>query len=115
MGRNLRKMADLGRKTYTENDINQHAAKVGGKNNLREIIVIDDNVEYHYLVKRPTRSVVQAVAKNSNDVNAAAKIMIGCILEGDLEAIENNGAIYLSIVEKITSLIGGVKSEIKKI
>ena len=105
-------------KKYTEKDILEHEAKVGGKSNLREIVVIDeDDNEHFFLVKRPTRSVIQAItaANAKNDINQASKILLGCVLEGDLEAVENNGAIYLALVEKITTLIGGVKSEIKKL
>jgi len=105
-------------KPYTPEVVAEHEAKVGGKSNLREIIVTDDEgLDFYYLVKRPTRSVIQAItnANGKNDINGASKIMLGCVLEGDLEAIENNGAIYLALVENITTLIGGVKSEIKKL
>lgn len=105
-------------KPYNEEKVKEHEAKVGGKSNLREIVVTDDEgLEYHYLVKRPTRSVIQAItsANGKNDINGASKILMGCVLEGDMEAIENNGAMYLALVENITTLISGVKSEIKKL
>ncbi len=105
-------------KPYTPEVVAEHEAKVGGKSNLREIIVTDDEgIDFYYLVKRPSRSVVQAITNSNtkNDINGASKILLGCVLEGDMQAIENNGAMYLALVENITSLISGVKSEIKKL
>lgn len=105
-------------KPYTSEQVAEHEGKVGGKSNLREIVITDDEgVEFYYLVKRPSRSVIQAItaANGKNDINGASKILLGCVLEGDLLAIENNGAMYLALVENITTLIGGVKSDIKKL
>jgi hypothetical protein len=105
-------------KPYTAEAVAEHEGKVGGKSNLREIIVTDDEgVDFYYLVKRPSRSVIQAItsANGKNDMNGASKILLGCVLEGDMEALENNGAMYLALVENITTLISGVKSEIKKL
>jgi hypothetical protein len=105
-------------KPYTAEAVAEHEGKVGGKSNLREIIVTDDEgYDFYYLVKRPTRSVIQAITASNgkNDINGASKILLGCVLEGDMNAIENNGAMYLALVENITTLISGVKSEIKKL
>ena len=54
-----------------------------------------------------------AGAKDNTD--GVAKILLGCVLEGDLEAIENDGSLYLGMIEKITSLVGAAKGEIKKL
>lgn len=105
-------------KPYTAETVAEHEAKVGGKRNLREVSISDDEgTVFVFLVKRPTRSVIQAItnANAKNDINAASKILMACVLEGDMDTVENNGAIYLALVENITTLIGGVKSEIKKI
>jgi hypothetical protein len=105
-------------KPYTEADVIKHEAKVGGKRNLREIILIDDeNNQFVYLVKRPTRSVIQAITESNNkkDINGASKILMGCVLEGELDQLENDGAMYLAMLENITTLISGVKSDIKKL
>lgn len=104
-------------KPYTEAEINAHAAKVGGKQNLREIEIITDDFQYIFLAKIPSRAVIQAIshANSKNDVNAAAKLLIGCVLEGDMQAVEDNGAIYMSLVEQLTSLVGSAKASIKKL
>lgn len=105
-------------KPYNDEAVTAHEAKCGGKRNLREVSLTDDEgTEYVYLVKRPTRSVIQAVseANSKNNMNGASKVLMGCVLEGDMDVIENDGAMYLALVEKITTLISGVKSDIKKI
>lgn len=112
-----KEVANIIVKPYTAEAVVAHEARVGGKRNLKEVVVTDDETDFYYLVKRPTRSVLQAVtgAKDKSDINGASKILMGCVLEGDMEAIEHNGAMYLSLVEAITTLIGGVRSEIKKL
>lgn len=105
-------------KPFTDEAVTVHAAKVGGKRNLRIIeIPDDDNNVFVYLVKRPTRTVIQAMtaAGAKNNTDGVAKILLGCILEGDLEAIENDGSMYLAMIENITTLVGGAKGEIKKL
>lgn len=104
-------------KPYTDVQVNEHEAKVGGKRNLREITISDEDTQFVFLIKRPSRAVIQAVteANSKNNINGASKILLGCVLEGDMEAVENDGAIFLALIESITALLGGVKSEIKKI
>lgn len=105
-------------KPFTDETVAVHEAKVGGKRNLRIIeIADDDNNVFVYLVKRPTRSIIQAMtsAGAKSNTDGVAKILLGCILEGDLEAIENDGSMYLALIENITTLVGGTKGEIKKL
>ena len=43
-------------KPYTSEQVAEHEGKVGGKSNLREIVITDDEgVEFYYLVKRPSK------------------------------------------------------------
>lgn len=103
---------------FGQTEIDNHAAKVGGVRNLREIIIeTDDEIDFHYLVKKPSRSVIQAVAaaEKNKDTNTQQKIILGCVLEGDLEAIEYDGAIYTQLLTKISELLESAKSTIKKL
>lgn len=103
---------------FTEDDIKAHAAKCGGERNLREITVItSDNEQFVYLVKKPTRSIVQAIAEadSKKDITGIQKLMLGCVLEGDKEAYEYDGSIYTKILEKIGELVHTSRSEIKKV
>ncbi|QAA81411.1 hypothetical protein EI546_06560 [Aequorivita sp. H23M31] len=103
---------------FGDAEIEAHAAKVGGKRNLREVVVeTDDGYAFHYLVKKPSRSVIQAVVQyeGKKDVTAQQKVMLGCVLEGDKEAYENDGSIYGELVGKIGELTRSAKADIKKI
>jgi len=105
-------------RNYTEDQILAHAAKCGGKRNLREIIITDDDgVQVAYLVKKPNRNVVLAVtaANEKNDTTGATKILIGCILEGDMELMDNDGSVFLELTENVSKLLSQTKGEIKKL
>lgn len=105
---------------YGDAEIEAHAGKVGGKRNLREIVVeTDDGYAFHYLVKKPGRAIVQAIdfegEKKSPDTNRVHKLIISTVLEGDKEAYEFDGSIYMQLIQKIGGLIEQSKADIKKI
>jgi hypothetical protein len=103
---------------YDDVKINEHAAKVGGFRNLREIVLeTEDNEEFYYLVKKPSRAVMQAVAQyeNKKDIDGVQKLMLGCVLEGDKEAYEFDGSLYAKLLEKISELLNDTKGTIKKL
>lgn len=103
---------------YDEAKIVEHEARVGGKRNLREVVIqTEDGYEYHYLVKKPSKSIVQAIAEKEQkkEITGIQKLLLGCVLEGDQEAYEHDGAIYATLLEKIGSLVEGTKSDIKKL
>jgi hypothetical protein len=105
-------------KPYNEDQINAHAAKVGGKRNLREIsIKTDDDYEFLYLVKKPSRAVMQAIAdaEKKNNLDGIQKLMMGCVLEGDMETIENDGSVYVKLLEGVGELVSTAKKEVKKL
>ncbi len=110
-------------KTYTDETVESHAGKCGGLRNLREIpIYTDDNYEFWYLVKKPSKNVLQAIAyekekgdkKNDpNTINEIQKIMMGCVLEGDIQAFENDGSIYVALCKEIGKLATTASSTLK--
>lgn len=105
-------------KPFTDTEIEQHAAKVAGRRNLREVsIITDDGYEFVYLIKKPTRSVMEAITdkKKDNDLNAVAKLMLGCVLEGDREAYEHDGAIYEELLKAVAALISTAEGHLKKL
>lgn len=114
----MSKKEDKAKRNYTGDTILEHAAKFGGKRNLREIIITDDDgVQTAYLVRKPSRSVVQAItaAGQKQDVNKATKLLIGCVLEGDMELLENDGSVFVDLAQRIGELMEQTKSEIKKL
>ncbi len=106
---------------FTEEQIEAHAAKCGGRRNLREIEILnDDNEKFVYLVKKPSRAVMQAIAfegskKDKMNTDTIQNLMIGCVLEGDREAYEYDGAIYTQLVKEIGVLSRKAKGDIKKL
>lgn len=105
-------------KPFSEAEIEQHAGKVAGKRNLREVsIKTDDGYEFVYLIKKPTRSVMEAITdkKKDNDLNGVAKLMLGCVLEGDREAYEHDGAIYEELLKAVAALISTAEGHLKKL
>lgn len=101
---------------FTEADIVGFEAKVGGKRNLKEIVITDDTgQQYSYLVQRPTRVVVQASAEamQKNDLKAQHKYALGCVLAGDMEVIEQDGVMFSELLARIQLIGKSVTSEIK--
>lgn len=109
-------------KPYSDEVIETHAGKCGGRRNLREIsISVDDgDYEFHYLVKKPSRAVLEAVAseeakKDRANLSTIQKLMIGCVLEGDKEALEHDGALYSQLIKQIGELVTQSRGNLKKL
>lgn len=103
---------------YGEEQIEIHAARMGGRRNLREVtITTDDDYQFVYLIKKPGRSVIQAVAEYEvkKDSTAQQKVMLGCVLEGDRDAYEHDGAVYSQLLTRIGDLLTTAKADIKKL
>lgn len=103
---------------YCESDIEKYAGSVGGKRNLKEVIITtDDNYEFYYLVKKPSRNALQAITEYEakKDTDAIQKLMIGCVLEGDKQAFEHDGGIYAQLLKHIGGLLHLAKGELKKL
>ena len=111
-------------KGWDDNVKTEHAAKCGGDRNLIEIAIItDDNYRFSYLVKRPTKTIIQAIAeienkpeklKQAKDITSIQNLMLGCVLEGDKDAIENDAAIYTRLMEAVSELVDKAKRDLKK-
>lgn len=103
-------------KPYTAEAVAEHEGKVGGKRNLKEVVITDDEgVKYYYLVKRPSRNVVQASAEamQKKDLKGQHKLALGCVLEGDMEIIEQDGVMFSELLARIQLIGSGITSEIK--
>lgn len=104
-------------KPYDEGQVEAHALKVGGKRNLREIVITNDDEQFYYLVKKPSRAIMQAIAhaESKKETDNIQKLMLGCVLEGDKEAYEHDGSIYISLLESVGALLYENKQELKKL
>lgn len=105
-------------KLHTDADVEKLAGTVGGKRNLREVVVTtDDGYQFIYLVKKPNRSVMQAIAEyeQKKDIASIEKLMVGLVLLGDKEAFEHDGAIYTALMSEIGRLVQTAKADAKKL
>lgn len=102
---------------YGDAEIERHAARVGGRRNLRELTIISDGAVFHYLIKKPSRAVMQAVtdAEQRKNIGQVQKLMMGCVLEGDADAYEHDGSIYIRLLEGISELVDTATADIKKL
>jgi|GEM_PF-713973 len=106
---------------YTDEQVEEHAAKSGGRRNLREIAIdTDDGYQFVYLVKKPSKNLMQAIAaeeskKDKANVTTLQNLMLGCVLEGDKDVYENDGAVYMQLVKNIGSLVKTAHGDLKKI
>jgi hypothetical protein len=111
-------------KNWDDSAKQAHAAKCGGERNLVEVDVItNDNYRFSYLVKRPTKTIVQAIAeieakheskKEPKDKTNIQNLMLGCVLEGDKDAYDNDAAIYSVLMKRISELVKEAKVDLKK-
>ncbi len=86
---------------------------------LRELVIKDsegDELKF-YLVK-PNRTVMEAITQKGVEQKIVEmnKVLISnCVVGGDMQAIEDDGSIYIAVISAITELIDEVSSEIKKL
>lgn len=85
-----------------------------GKNSLSQATVTTEDGEYNFILCKPGRSVLEAVAKDKTD-NGNKIMLANCVLGGDTYAIEQDAAVYLAVVEQIGLLFTSAKASLKKI
>ncbi len=103
-------------KPWGEAEIEKHAAHCGGRRILQEItIVTDDDYQFAYLVRRPSRNVLRAIGDNKDKPSEVESLMMGLVLEGDKAAFEHDAAIASQLLKQIGGLLKTAKSDIKKL
>jgi hypothetical protein len=103
-------------RTYSETEVKDHCIKAGGNRNVKEIVITDDEgKKYAYLVKRPTRAVVEAsmVATKNGEIVKMNKLAIGCVLAGNMDVIDQDGQMFAELAARISQIGNKITSEIK--
>lgn len=68
-------------------------------------INFSDSEKYQYVVRRPTRQVIEAVTSNANDPFKVADLMINnMIVSGNTEALDD-GVLFNRVVEQLTQIV----------
>lgn len=82
---------------------------------LKHVTVqVDEDERYDYLIVRPGKNVLLAMAKKKEDLEEANDILIrNCVAAGNMEALEDS-AVYTSVLTAIGELIAGQAAFISK-
>ena len=99
-------------------DLEALKAKHGNK--LSELrITTSEEKEIVFVLKKPTRAVIEAIADTKNDpkgkISKSSNIMLqNCVVAGPMEELED-GEVYATVLEAVGKLFTKASSEIKKL
>lgn len=88
-----------------------------GKQYISDLSIEVDGEKYQYVVRKPDRAVLKLIGKYAveNNVEKVNEALIkNCVLAGDMEALDKDGAVYLAVLNEINLLKSKAKSTIKK-
>ena len=85
-----------------------------GKRLKHVTVQVDEDERYDYLIVRPNKNILLAMAKKKDDLEEANDIQIrNCVAAGNMEALEDS-AVYTSVLTAIGQLIAGQAAFISK-
>lgn len=100
---------------FTEAEHNDLKDKYG--NRLRMVTVQTEDGRYDYLVIRPSRAHMMLVASKGKegDFESANNVLIqNCVVAGDKQAIEDDYAVYSTLLTAIQQMTEAVQAFIRK-
>lgn len=100
---------------FTESEHKDLKAKYG--NRLRMVTVETEDGRYDYLVVRPSRAHMMLVATKGKegDFEAANNVLIqNCVVAGDKKAIDDDYAVYSTLLSAIQEMTEAVQAFIRK-
>lgn len=79
------------------------------KAKYRHLYVIDINIDehesYQFIVRRPSRDLLSAIASNANDITKANELILkNMVLAGDIDALDD-GVVYAALMEHIAEIM----------
>ena len=82
---------------------------------LRHVsVVIDEDERYDYLIARPNKNIILAMASHREDLDKANDLLINnCVVAGDKEALEDS-SVYTTVLLAISEMIKGQAAFIAK-
>lgn len=110
-------------KTYSDDEKQEFISKLGERNIVEVPVYTDDKYQFMYLVRRPSKSVIQAIAelenkpenqKQAKDITSIQNLMEGCVLAGDKQAYESDASIFTVLMKEIGALMHQSKTDLKK-
>ena len=77
-------------------------------------VQVDEDERYDFLLVRPTKDTILAMASVRDDLNAANELLLNtCVVAGDRSALEDS-AVYTSVLGAVGELIKGQAAFIRK-
>lgn len=110
-------------KVYSDAEKQEFISKLGERNIVEVSVYTEDKYKFMYLVRRPSKSVIQAIAelenkpesqKQAKDITSIQNLMEGCVLAGDKQAYENDASIFTVLMKEIGGLLHQSKADLKK-
>lgn len=110
-------------KVYSDENMQEFISKFGERNIVEISVYTEDKYKFMYLVKRPSKAVIQAVAELENkpenqklakDITSIQNLMEGCVLAGDKQAYESDASIFTVLMKEIGALMHQSKTDLKK-
>ena len=98
---------------FTEEEHTELKLKYGKR--LKHVTVqVDEDERYDYLIVRPKKNILLAMAKKKDDLEEANDSLIrNCVAAGNMEALEDS-TVYTSVLTAIGQLIAGQAAFISK-
>jgi hypothetical protein len=91
-------------------------AKHGEKRLRRQTVTTAEGEAVVFIIKKPTRTVIQAVGAMKNDTDAANRLLIAnCVLAGDADSFENDGEVYGAVMRAIGLLMKASETKLEKL
>ncbi|MBD3748510.1 MAG: hypothetical protein IE931_03345 [Sphingobacteriales bacterium] len=91
-------------------------AKYGEKSLSLATVKNADGDEFKFVLKKPNRSTLEAIAKAKDDSERINKLLLSnCVLGGDTYIFEQDGSVYLEVLTQIGKLSGKAETEVKKL
>lgn len=98
----------------TSEEINKLKAKHGDKLSLCSVTTQNGDA-FEFVLKKPTRAVIQAVSAVGGDTTKASDLMIeNCVVGGDKDALED-GEVFVAVLEEVGNLFGAATTSVKKL
>ncbi len=88
-----------------------------GKHRIMDLEIEVDDKTYNYVLRKPDRAVLESMGKHAiaKNVELTNRTLIkNCVLGGDMEAIDQDGSVYVEVLENLQKLKTEAKSTIKK-
>jgi len=85
-----------------------------GKRLKHVTVQVDEDERYDYLIVRPSKNILLAMAKKKDDLEEANDILIrNCVAADNMKALDDS-AVYTSVLTAIGQLIAGQAAFISK-